>query len=320
MRTTPLKRMADAILTADWHLRADTPICRTDDFTQAMFRKVEFIINLGRQHGCPILIAGDVGHKPRWPHWLESWFTTKAQLRYKELQEVQGIFAVAGQHDLPNHRITKIGNSGLGVLMSSDTIKLISGKDQYQYLTTFSGKVRAYLCGFSYGQKIECPEIKNDPTIALVHMMVIGDKKKLWPGQEPPPQARALLRKHKCFDLIVTGDNHQPFTAEYDGRLLVNPGSMMRMTADQIDHKPRVYLWYADTNTVEAVYLPIEQGVVDRSHIVNPQERDDRIDAFVSRLRHDYEVGFSFEKNLEEFFKKNKVRPGVKDKVMEAIE
>ena len=30
------KKLPDAILAADWHLRPDTPMCRTDDFFAAM--------------------------------------------------------------------------------------------------------------------------------------------------------------------------------------------------------------------------------------------------------------------------------------------
>ena len=52
----------DAILTADWHIRADTPTSRTDDFTAAMWRKVQFINDLANEHNIPILIAGDLGH------------------------------------------------------------------------------------------------------------------------------------------------------------------------------------------------------------------------------------------------------------------
>ena len=34
-----------------------------------------------------------------------------------------------------------------------------------------------------------------------------------------------ILKKYPQFDLIVTGDNHQSFSVEYEGRLLVNTGT-----------------------------------------------------------------------------------------------
>jgi hypothetical protein len=93
------------------------------------------------------------------------------------------------------------------------------------------------------------------------------------------------------------------------------------MSADQIDHKPRVYLWYADTNTVEPVYLPIKQGVITREHIDNKENRDERMDAFVRQLKNsDMEISLSFTNNMETYLSKHKVRKGVKDKIAIAME
>ena len=74
------KQKATAILTADWHIRADVPICRTDDFFQAMSDKLDFILNLSKEHDCPILLAGDLGKRPLnrgWPTWLLEWTINK---------------------------------------------------------------------------------------------------------------------------------------------------------------------------------------------------------------------------------------------------
>ena len=62
-RTRKTKSKADAILCADLHIRPDTPICRTDDFFDAMSKKIDFILSLSKEHNCPILMAGDLGHK-----------------------------------------------------------------------------------------------------------------------------------------------------------------------------------------------------------------------------------------------------------------
>ena len=66
----------------------------------------------------------------------------------------------------------------------------------------------------------------------------------------------------------------------------MNPGSIYRMEASQENHKPRVYLWYAETNTVEPVYIPIESGVISREHLETKEERDIRINAFISTFCH----------------------------------
>jgi DNA repair exonuclease SbcCD nuclease subunit len=132
--------------------------------------------------------------------------------------------------------------------------------------------------------------------------------------------AAKLLRKYSDYDLIVTGDNHKPFVEEYQGRLLVNPGSIMRMDADQINHRPRVYLWFADTNTVEPMYIPIENNVISREHLEIKQQRESRIDAFISKLDGDWSASMSFESNLLEFEKSNNIRKDIMDIVYKAIE
>jgi DNA repair exonuclease SbcCD nuclease subunit len=140
-----------------------------------------------------------------------------------------------------------------------------------------------------------------------------------WPGCEDPP-AKELLKRYPDYDLIVTGHNHQSFVEELDGRLLVNPGAITRQEADKADHKPCVYLWYAEENQVEPHYLPVEEGVISREHIEQTEERNERIEAFVSRLNDEWEAGLSFEQNLERFFKENEIRQSVQEIIWGAIE
>jgi len=308
-RAKPTKRKADAILTADWHLRDDVPTCRIDDYAAAMWRKIEFIKKLKwkhttREQECALLVAGDLFHRPRPSYAL----TTKAM---RELNVGGEFIAIPGQHDLPQHRLGAIDESAFGVLTESFIITETKSCTGIQ--------------GFPFGAELKscAKEIIKDPDrtrqIALAHVMCY-ESKPLFPGAEKVGgTAQQILDKLKGFDLVVTGDNHIPFTYRAkDGRLLVNPGSLMRMTAAQADHRPRVYLWYADENRVDEVFLPIEQGVVSRDHIERAEERDERIDAYVTRMNHDYEVELSFDENLKRYLATNRVHSRVKNIINEA--
>jgi len=286
----------DCILTSDWHIRADTPQCRTDDFTEAMWKKVQFINDLATEHEIPILLAGDLSHRPQWPNWLIEKFMSI-------ISDIE-IIAIAGQHDLPGHNLEAIPQSGFGVLSRAGYLN--STLHLFATVTT--------IAFFSYGKKIK----KTEADIAMTHQMVTKGKSE-WPGQVSS-SAKSLLKKFPDYKLILSGDNHQSFVVEYEGRLLVNPGSMMRSTADQIDHRPRVYLWESKTNSVEAVYLPIEQGVIDRSHIDTKKEKDARIEAYTTRLSERYEVGLSYEENLKAYFEENRTRQPIQDRIWEACE
>ncbi len=94
----------------------------------------------------------------------------------------------------------------------------------------------------------------------------------------------------------------------------------MRMAADQIDHKPRVYLWYADDNTVEPVYLPIQKGVVSREHIEKQEKEDERMEAYKTRLKAGVKIGISFENNMKRYLHKNKVDKMVEKEIYNAME
>lgn len=290
-----------AILTSDWHLREDSPQCRTDNFWVAQEKKIDFIFDLARKNNCPIFCAGDIGHKPRWSCRLLEWFISK---NVKDIE----IFSIPGQHDLINHRLDLWEHSGVGVLHASESIILLTEPSLSIYPFPYSVSIK----------KVEDNK-KYKWRVALAHQMVIQSQKdKLWETQETH-SAKWFLKKFPCYDLIVTGDNHQSFAVEYEGRWLVNCGSIMRMTADQINHKPRVALWYADKNEIEWAYLPIEKNVISREHIEEKENRDERIEAYLEKLNTQYEVGLSFEKNLEEYFKKNKTKKGAERKVWKAL-
>lgn len=317
------KLKAAAILTADWHIRSDTPICRTDNFFAAMEKKIDFIFALSKEHACPILVTGDIGHKPQWPNWLLEWFISKTN--------DCKIICIPGQHDLPNHKISLFEESGMGVLEAAEIIETIGilHTEDKTISCHFSSKsiIKKYgfhITPFPYGSEIKSLGwgkeygIVDMPMIAMTHQMII-ENKILWPDQTAP-KGHQILKKFSEYQLILSGDNHNAFTIEYEGRLLVNPGSIMRAFADQENHRPRVYLWYAETNEVEPIYLPIKKNVISRTHIDIAKERKNRNQAFIERVNNDVEIELSYEVNLENYFNKYRTEKLIKEKIWDSVE
>ncbi|MAF51026.1 MAG: hypothetical protein CMH64_02950 [Nanoarchaeota archaeon] len=287
----------DYILSSDWHVRGTKPICRTDDYIEAQTKKIKFILSLAEKYDCPILIAGDLGHKPIWGDKLLNYFIDILN-RFPSVK----IYTICGQHDLINHRLDKWEEGGIGLLNRKKCIKVLT--KEYKDISPFS-----------YNDAL----LDSNKSISLVHKMIIKSQEdKLWDRQEAD-HAKKLLKKLSGSKLIVTGDNHQSFVIEQNNRLLVNAGSIMRMSANQVDHKPSIYLWYADNNSVERVYLPITGNVINRDHIDVVKERNQRIEVFVNKLQDNYELGLNFEKNMEEFLDKNDIDESVKEKIWEHI-
>jgi predicted phosphodiesterase len=283
-------RRPDAIFTADWHLRSTTPVCRTDkDFQKSMWEKVLWIKGLQIKYKCPVLHAGDLFDVWKEPHWLVS----------KTIRNLpQSFYTVFGNHELPQHSLANMDKSALWTLVVGGHVNLLKGH---------------------YGDKEpEGLEIKGRKILMLHVYTYIGNEP--WPGCTHP-KAHAVLNKYKDYDVIVTGDNHQSFTQKAPGhRLLVNPGSLMRQDADQIDFEPVVYFWYADSNKAVPVPIPIKKGVVTREHIETKNENDEMLDAYVSRMNMDWELSANFDVNIEMYLNTNRVRKQVKEIVLKCCD
>ena len=272
-----------AILCSDLHLRETQPEARLDDFMETQARKLAWLKNLQIKYDCPILSGGDTFH-----HWRPSPYLLAWCLRNLP----DNIITTPGQHDLPAHNLSHITKSGLQVL--SDAGKVVVLTDTY--LEVFG---QLGISGFPWGVELNGISPLLNHSIAIIHYGVYQSKPHYPGAEEVGGTARSVIKKMPGFDLIVSGDNHLTFTRKIGNQLLVNPGSFTRQSAAQMDHKPCVFLWCAKTNEVEQVFVPIEEGVINRNHIDVENEKNERLTAFVERMNTDIEVELSFEKNLE---------------------
>lgn len=291
-------KQATFILTSDWHLRETKPVARTDKFFPAMWKKVLFINELSEKHKAPVLHSGDLFH-----HWKPS-----PDLLTRTIRALpKRFFTIYGNHDLPEHSLEQAELSGVHTLWVGEHL----------YIPMY---------GVHWGMQPERATIRSlinkeqeERKILMWHVLTYSGKDLPYPDCKEL-SAKQILKKYPEYDLIVTGDNHKTFVEEYQGRLLVNPGSILRMTAAQIEHKPCVFLYYAETNTVEKVYLPTEKDVLSREHLDEKEERTNRIEAFISGLDIDWDSGISFESNLGTFLQKNKVSKKVKSIIYKCLE
>ena len=286
-----------AILCSDLHIRETTPECRIDDFMETQTRKYKWLHELQEKYNVPILVAGDLFNYWKPSPWLLGWALRNLP---------NGIISTPGQHDLPAHNLDNIEKSGINVL--SDALKIVL-LNENEFDNDF------LVFGFPWGTKLTGAKTKvyNAPHIALIHYGVYQNKPH-YPGAENiGGTAKSIIKRMPGFNLIVSGDNHLTFTERVGNSLLVNPGSFTRQTAAQIDHKPCIFLWGAETNEVDQVFVPIEKNVISREHIDKVEIRDERLEAFVSRLDTKIDISISFKQNLKEHIAKNKISKNIQD-------
>lgn len=294
MERTKKSKTVIGILTADWHVREDIPVCRSESFQDEFWAKVDFVAELQRKFDCPVFHGGDLFH-----FWKPSpWLLTQCHLHFPK-----NFYTIYGQHDLPQHNFDLRIKSGIHNLEQAGLLKVLDGCSWGQ-----DPKDGTFSKHSWWGQNWKI----------LVWHVFNYQGRPPWPGCEAM-KGLHLLKKYPQYDLILTGDNHTPFVEYYEGRVLVNPGSLSRQEAGQADFQPRVYLYYSD-NSVEPIFIPIKQDAVSRDHLINKEERDGRIDAFISRLKDNWEIGISFEENIARLASTNKVRKSVMDIVYKSIE
>jgi len=303
------------ILASDLHIRSTVPRARKDDFIQAMEKKLLFILDLA-QHSPPLLCGGDLLDKARSDQELEQWL-----IRLFREYQVE-IITTLGQHDLPEHSMAQYNRSSLAVLEAAGVVKVLT-KDRGPIIHTNGW---AYWgCAWSEVPD-ESMQDRKRRNMLLWHKMVTADP--LWPTQEIVQPGR-LLREYPWYDLILTGDNHQTIVEKYgknavvprgnDFKAVINPGSMMRSTAKQVDHQPCVFRYEESHQFFEQIFLPIEQDILDLAQLQEEKARDSRIEAFVERLDTGVELGLDFEANLKAHLEANPVRESVNKMIWRCV-
>lgn len=281
----------DAILTADWHLREDTPSCRTDDFWEVQWKKVMFIKELQERHNCPVIHSGDLFN-----HWKPSPLLLSYTMKYLPKR----FYTVYGNHDLPQHNMELNYKTGIKTLEEAGFLTVLPGTHWEQ----------------EPEKSINLPPTNRS---ILVWHVTTYLAKKPFPGIELP--SAKILHEYD-YDLIVTGDNHQTFKDRgVNNNILVNPGSITRQTSDQASHMPCVFTYDSKYNEATPVYLPYEKGVVQKpEQAERTEQRKERIEAFVEKLDNEWDSGVSFEKNMENFLNKNPQDNEVKQLIYESME
>ena len=311
---SPVRKIRfDSIVGADTHIREDCPVCREpEEYMKAQWTKLDFIKALCAENHCPFLHAGDL-----FDHWRPSpWLISMA------LEHLPAMTIVApGQHDLANHSLVELPKTGLQTLAQAGRVLILAGG--FERVLGDPARPLASVSGYAYGETAK-DALKSDKNrkYALLWHHLTCYRDQPWPdaGADEP---HTLFRSLPGYDLIVTGDNHQQFTARSGNaeRWIINPGSMMRMSTDQKDFEPAVFGWCAKNNSVTRIPLPIKKGVVSREHLgkEKKESRDLRISAYIKRAQKSYEAKLSFIENLKAHIKKNKVEKEVEELIWKAV-
>jgi DNA repair exonuclease SbcCD nuclease subunit len=283
------------LCTGDWHIRANRPENRIDNYKKSLFKKLEWILN----QEFTVLQPGDFFDSPMAPYSL-----TLETTQFLKTFCYTPIYTVFGQHDLRYH--TSKENSPLALLNEVEQVEVIGIKNIMD--------ISIYGC--SWGEEIPKITTNSRINILLIHKMIVDEK--LWAEQEGHTWANHILANNN-FDLIVSGDNHKSFIVEWGDKILVNCGSLMRSRIDQKDHKPMIVTYDTDTKEVEYQYIPVKpiEEVMDLKE--KEKERNEELEAFVKGLSQQKEMGLNFVESLFQFIEDNKIDNSIKTYIEESL-
>ena len=210
-----------------------------------------------------------------------------------------GLYILAGNHDLPYHNSENLDKSAIGVLFSSENIF----------------KIEDYSDEFSAGnfdeERLEMPYM-------FIHTLTIPQEDK--PDFVDCETPESLLEKYPTAKWIFTGDYHHNFHYEKKGRHVVNSGCLLRQASDMKNYQCGVYFVDTDENIVEFIPIIDNEDLIDDSYILQENERNERIESFVDKLKKTKGVSLDFIDNVQNEMKCNKFEPELVQVVDELLE
>jgi len=282
----------------DLHIRATAPKSRTDNYKEAIKRKLSFIFKHMNNHDDVVYLQpGDLTDDPD--------LSNATIIDIIQLFRTEDIHTCFGNHDLKYRRK---GNTTLDVLIES---KLV----HYEPYFELQKGIHLYSCNYNE----EIPKITTKGfNILLIHKMIVDEI--IWDQQTGHEFSKNFLKTNK-FDLIVSGDNHKTFIEHNKDRVLVNCGSLMRSTTKQLNHKPCFVIYDTDTKKHTVVNIPINDpiDVFNLEEIDNGNEINESIESFVNGLTECEEVGLNFLDNLHHELVINNIDKDVKCVIEEIL-
>lgn len=294
-----------AIAISDLHLSLTAPACRADkDWLKVQAHYLQQVKDIAKD--LPVLCAGDI---------FDRW-NPPAELITFALQNLpEGMIAVPGQHDLPNHRIEDVHRSGYGVLVEAEKIVDTSNVGAIRLRAP---TICALVNGFGWNQKITSPKETVDGllNIALIHRYVWADDAKY---PDAPEDANIHhLPGIADYDVVITGDNHRFFTARKGRCYIFNPGTFIRRKSDEIDHEPCVGIIYSD-GTVKRKKL---DTTIDKFHSDAEHREEVALDMkrFIDGLEKLGEHGLDFREAVKNHLRKDEIGFATRKMILEALE
>ena len=280
------------IITSDWHLREDKPRCRTDeDWIKTQRKALERIYTEAGKRHYSVYVVGDLFHRST------EYRVVRPVQQLAEMLDKEGLhlYYLAGNHDCLYHLASNLDRSAIGLLQGTKNVYFMND------LVNISAP--------NFGEPVN-----KEMPIVFEHRLVFPDKKSLPPNVEAVT-AEDMLEMYPNAEWIFTGDYHHNFHYERDGRHVVNPGCLLRQAADMKDYDCGIYCVNTDIDEVEWVSIGDNEPLVDDSYLLKQEEREERLENFMDKLKKTRSISLDFMDNVEKAIMENKLSEELTDMI-----
>lgn len=302
-------KKAIAIFVSDIHLSHNPPELRKTepDWYRAMHYPLKQLIAAKRKYRCPIICAGDLFHT--WDQPVE--------LVNFAIDNLPEMYTIPGQHDLPNHNITELYRSAFFTLFCTNTIHYPSS---YKDPIELADNWEVYL--FPFGSELDVEPTPQKHSIAVIHQYnwVKGRGHLKAKREQTVGAHRKEFRK---FSLIVSGDNHNPFTVRMPTGRFINCGCFMRRSLTELKYKPSYWVLFSDGSIARHKLATKHEHVLKkRNKTVNDniQDMNQEFSEFVKTLGEAGESAFNVVLTLKRMVKElEETKPSVAKHIKDAM-
>lgn len=278
------------LITADWHVRGERPLCRLDeDWIESQRKTISEIRSVFENNGCDQMwVLGDVFDAPRCA-------TAAVNMLIGELNKfpLGSVKILCGNHDLKDHNYGNLEECSIG------TLKKIFGD--------VPERVGAGLGAMNVSaQPFALDDLQSTADVICTHQLT-------FPNAEARPMpdcgvlAQDLLDRWREAEIIFTGDYHHGYVFKEDwdtlpGRYVVTPGCINIQKADELDYQPFVVVWDTESASgdyaFEKFYLDPQRENCTRDHIEAREQNEEQLAQVVETIKGGAEITLDFDSNL----------------------
>lgn len=299
----------------DLHFRATSPRNRKDDYLKTLEAKLLECWEIAKRHDVSTIVqVGDIFHSPE--------VAISTLLKAVEIFDNApvDVYTMPGNHDLHGYNLESYHRTSLRLLdMLSDRLNVVGEirEQLLSFLIEFKPYTSTIDNDYSAYQAQECSNLK----VLVMHSMLLD--------HDLPYQAKYtnLYKLDTNADIIISGHDHVGYGVikRKDGKLFVNPGALMRLTASVAEMERQVQVAIVDLDTRTAELVPILTApkaveVLDRSALEEKKEREYALEEFAMLIKeNDGKACLSVTEIVEQIGQKENISPKVIEKAIEII-